>query len=354
VPNNATFLLRDGAIVITTAARAAPAALLRAPVLAHFEKAPLEEALRGKGVPFEVVGGSEFFDRREVKDVIAYLKLIAHARDEVSLLRVVNVPARGIGDVTMERLGEQARAAGQPIWDAMARPHEVPGLPLGAADKLLAFRELIERYRRLFTRGNLADVCRRLLEEIGFREATRLSSPSASVVDRKLRSVDQLLASLAAFEKRQASSADLLHYLNGLALDTREEENAGAPSRVTLMTLHAAKGLEFEWVFLVGLEEGLLPHGGMQGEAQNLEEERRLCYVGMTRAKQRLVLTRCATRVWRGKQAPRTPSRFLEEIPAALLEVEDLGAPPPGPPTEAERSFFANLKDRLKVPGGSA
>ena len=113
------------------------------------------------------------------------------------------------------------------------------------------------------------------------------------------------------------------------------------------MTLHAAKGLEFRVVFMIGMEEDLLPHGGMQGEPQNLEEERRLCYVGITRARETLILTRAAARLRRGREVPRTPSRFLEDIPAEVLEVQDPTAPPPGPPTEREQSFFRDLKARL-------
>jgi DNA helicase-2/ATP-dependent DNA helicase PcrA len=317
------------------------------------QSATFEEALRAKNIPFEVLGGSEFFDRREVRDVVAYLKVIVNPRDEVSLRRIVNVPARGIGDVTLERLGERAHTLGIPLWDAMGRAREFEELPRGSPEELLAFRTLVERYRAAFTRGNLADVCRRMLEEIGFAEAARQTTASAVAADRKIRSIDQVLASLSAFEKR-GSGADLLQYLNRLALDTREEEDGPAESRVSLMTLHSAKGLEFRVVFMVGLEEDLLPHGGMQGEAQNLEEERRLCYVGMTRAKEQLVLTRCATRFKRGKEVPRTPSRFLEDIPAELLEVEDLSGPPKGPPTEEERAFFSNLRDRLKAKPQSA
>ena len=154
--------------------------------------------------------------------------------------------------------------------------------------------------------------------------------------------------SLEQFERREGPRSDLRSYLNRLSLDTREEEDGPTPARVTLLTLHGAKGLEFKTVFLVGMEEGLLPHGGMQGEPQNLEEERRLCYVGITRAREELILTRAATRLRRGREVPRTPSRFLADIPESVLEVSDTTAPPPGPPGEAEQGFFRNLKARLQ------
>ncbi|MFL5346438.1 MAG: ATP-dependent helicase [Hyalangium sp.] len=314
---------------------------------------PIEESLREKGIGYEVVGGSEFFDRREVKDVIAYFKVIANPKDEVSLLRIVNVPARGIGDVTMERLHTHARADGVSLWEAMERGEQYEDLPAGAGGKVREFLRMIERYRGLFEGGNLAQVTRQLLEEIGFKEAARSMALSATSADKKLKSVEQVLTSLENFEKREGPKASLLTYLNRLSLDTRQEEEEvpGGNRRVTLMTVHASKGLEYRLVFFIGLEEGLMPHGGMQGEAQNLEEERRLCYVGITRAKELLYLTRAAIRVKRGKDVPCTPSRFLEDLPAETVELIDLEAPRTGAPTTEEKNFFANLKERFKAKG---
>jgi len=312
-----------------------------------------EEHLREKQVRYEVVGGSEFFDRREVKDVIAYFKVIANPKDEVSLLRIVNVPARGIGDVTMERLTSWAIAEDKPLWEAMSRARELDALPQGAGEKVHEFVELIERYRKAFTKGNLAELTRRLLTDIGFVEHARAHAPSLAAGDRKAQAIDQVIASLEAYEKKEGPKASLLTYLNRLALDTKDEEEEPhhLRGRVTLMTLHGAKGLEWRLVFLVGVEEDLLPHSGMQGEPPNPPEERRLCYVGMTRARERLVMTRCASRIRRGREVPRTPSRFLGDIPTSFCEFIDIGAVPEGPPTEAEKNFFANLKARLKAGG---
>ncbi len=313
---------------------------------------PIEEALREKQVFYEVVGGQEFFDRREIKDVIAYFKVIANRRDEVSLLRIVNVPTRGIGDVTLERLTAHSVATGTPLWDTLEGAAHVPEVPKGAPEKVAEFCALIDRYRKLFDRGNLADVTRRLLAEIDFDGATRGNTQSLAAGDRKVKAVGGLLQSLEAYEKRDAPKASLLTYLNRLTLDTREEEDEhehAHSGRVTLMTLHGAKGLEWRLVFLIGLEEDLLPHSGMQGEPPNPEEERRLCYVGMTRARERLVMTRAAMRIKRGREVPRTPSRFLEDLPEGLFEVVDLAGIPDGPPDEKELNFFANLKERLKA-----
>jgi len=295
-----------------------------------------------------VVGGTEFFDRREVRDVLAYLKVLANPADEVSLLRIVNVPARGIGHVTVEHLVSHARGRGVALADVLATPWSVPGLTPGAARAVEEFSRLIHGTRARLRNEPLSLVTRSLLGQVGFEAAARAGTSSAAAVDRRLAGVEGVLGSLEQFERREARRSDLLSYLNRLSLDTREEEDGPSPARVTLLTLHGAKGLEFRTVLLVGMEEGFLPHGGMQGEPQNLEEERRLCYVGITRAREELILTRAASRLRRGRDVPRTPSRFLADIPAEVLEVSDTTVPPPGPPTEAEQGFFRSLKARLQ------
>ncbi|HEY1333456.1 MAG TPA: 3'-5' exonuclease [Myxococcaceae bacterium] len=307
---------------------------------------PFEEAFRARGLGYEVVGGTEFFDRREVRDVLAYLKVLANPADEVSLLRIVNVPARGIGDVTVEHLVSHARSRGLPVAEVLEAPGSVPGLTPGAARAVQEFSRLIHDTRRRLRSEPLSAVTRGLLGQIGFEAAARASTSSATAADRRLRGVEGILGSLEQFERRDRRT-DLVGYLNRLSLDTREEEGP-ARTRVTLLTLHGAKGLEFRTVFLVGMEEGFLPHGGMQGEPPDLEEERRLCYVGITRARDELILTRAAARLRRGRDVPRTPSRFLADIPAGVLEVSDTTLPPPGPPTEAEQGFFRSLKARLQ------
>jgi len=309
---------------------------------------PFEEALRARGIGHQVVGGGEFFDRREVRDVLAYLKVLANPADEVSLLRIVNVPARGIGDVTVEHLVAHARSRGVPLAEVLDAPASVAGLTPGAARAVEEFSRLIRRTRALLGTEPLSGVTRALLREVGFAAATRASTASASAAERRLQGVEGILASLELFERRQDRRSDLRSYLNRLSLDTREEEDGASHARVSLLTLHGAKGLEFRTVFLVGLEEGFLPHGGMPGEPQNLEEERRLCYVGITRAREELILTRAAMRLRRGREVPRTPSRFLADIPAEVLEVSDTTAPTPGPPGEAEQGFFRSLKARLQ------
>jgi len=309
---------------------------------------PFEEAFRARGIGYEVVGGAEFFDRREVRDLLAYLKVLANPADEVSLLRIVNVPARGIGDITVEHLVGHARSRGLPLSDVLEHPGSVPGVTPGAARAVQEFSRLIQETRARLRSEPLSAVTRSLLGQIGFEAAARACTRSAAAVDRRLAGVEGILGSLEQFERRDGRRTDLVGYLNRLSLDTREEEDGPSPARVTLLTLHGAKGLEFRTVFLVGMEEGFLPHGGMQGDPPDLEEERRLCYVGITRARDELILTRAATRLRRGRDVPRTPSRFLADIPGEVLEVSDTTIPPPGPPTEAEQGFFRSLKARLQ------
>ncbi len=319
----------------------------------------LEEFLREREVRYEVIGGTEFFDLREVKDVIAYFRVIANPKDEISLLRIVNTPSRGIGDVTMERLTAWALSQEVHLFQAMQRAAEIETLPLGAAEKVGEFVTLIERYRKSFNKGNLSVLTRDLLAEIDFVGSARASAPTLASGDRKAKAVAHVIHSLEVYEKREGKKASLLTYLNRLSLDTKSEEDEPQhhAGRVTMMTLHGSKGLEWKLVFMVGVEEDLLPHSGMQGEAPNPEEERRLCYVGMTRARERLVMTRASTRIKRGKELARTPSRFLADIPEQLCDLVELAAIPVGPVTVKEKSFFASLREKLKPtapPEGSA
>ena len=227
-------------------------------------------------------------------------------------------------------------------------PVAVEGLHPGAAAKVEAFSELITRMRARLKAEPIAQVARSLLLDIGFAEDTRAGARDAGIAQARLRSVEGVLASLEAYQLRAGGKADLISWLNRLSLDAREEEQAPERGHVTLMTLHAAKGLEFRVVFLVGLEEGLLPHAGMMGEPPNLDEERRLAYVGFTRARDELILTRAATRLRRGREVPRTPSRFLQDLPPEAVEVLDLTQPTPtaGP---AQPSVFARLREQFRA-----
>src|SRR6266511_1745622 len=245
---------------------------------------PLEEALREGSVPHTVHGGPAFFDRSEVRDLLAYLKVCVAPQDEVSLARIVNVPPRGIGDASLERLHAWAVARGIHLFDALALAAEVPDLPRGAADRIAAFVALVERHRARFEQGRPADAARALAAEVDLYGHARASVQSFEAGQRKVDALDGILRSLDAWEQRTARPK-LATWLQRLALDSRAEEDPEAGEGVTLMTLHAAKGLEFPVVFLVGVEEDLLPCAGTQGAARDLDEERRLAYVGITRAR---------------------------------------------------------------------
>ncbi|WP_242346577.1 ATP-dependent helicase [Anaeromyxobacter terrae] len=309
---------------------------------------PIEEALREASMPYLVHGGPAFFDRAEVRDLLAYLKVCVSPQDEVSLARIVNVPARGIGDASLERVHAWAVERGVHLFDALRRAAEIPDLPRGAPERMAAFVALVEKFRARFEEGKVAEAARALVAEVDLYGHARASVQSFEAAQRKVDALDGILRSLEAYEHRTARPS-VATWLQRLALDSRSEEDPAADEGITLMTLHAAKGLEFPVVFLVGVEEDLLPCAGIQGEARDLDEERRLAYVGITRARERLYLTRSATRTKRGKLLPRTPSRFLDDLPAEAHERVDPAALSSSPEQVAAQteSVMAALRARL-------
>jgi DNA helicase-2/ATP-dependent DNA helicase PcrA len=308
---------------------------------------PLEEALREASLPHTVHGGPAFFERAEVRDLLAFLKVCVAPHDEVSLARIVNVPPRGIGDASLERVHAWAVERGVHLFDALRRAAEVPDLPRGAAERMAAFVALVERHRARFEAGRPAEAARALAAEVDLYGHARASVQSFEAGQRKVDAIDGLLRSLEGYEQRNARPS-LATWLARLALDSRAEEDPAAAEGVSLMTLHAAKGLEFPVVFLVGAEEDLLPCAGIQGEARDMDEERRLAYVGITRARERLYLTRAAARTKRGKVQPRTPSRFLEDLPAPSHEKVDPAAQEaPEDVAACAAGVMARLREKL-------
>ena len=429
---------------------------------------PIEETLRLAGIPYRVIGGTSLFDRKEVRDLLSYLRAAMNPRDEVSLLRIVNVPARGIGDQTVAKVQELARKKKVPVYEILKRADQFPELEQ-AKERVLAFAKMIEKYGPKLSRAGFGEAARALVEEVGLFEEAKRGAQSGPAQARRVEAVEGLLRQLSEYEKRQNTKAEerlaelaqlsalqrqdaaqsggggdlptsvttpvvteaapspaapveadaivispdaiaavqlawdaleapapshsplaraakkgsaplvkapplpeapfslntndqfslmdggdideelaagLSGYLRRLALDQKESSEDGGDA-VTLMTLHGAKGLEWRAVILCGLEEGLLPHSGKGfddgGDApqadgvMNLDEERRLTYVGITRAREKLAITRCRERIKRGKPQPRTPSRFLEDIPLELLDVIDLA----GPPVEGSKELQA-------------
>ena len=286
---------------------------------------PFEEQLRALAIPYDVVGGPAFFDRKDVKDLLAYLKLLVNPKDEVALARIVNAPPRGIGEATLEKLQSWALEAQIPLAEALARAGERPEVG-PAAGRIAAFLTLVDELRAVFTQLPLGAAARALVDRVGLREAAKASVDSAAAGQRRVDALEALCQGLDRYQHSDRRPS-LAAYLARLALDGRGDEAApGEGGRAVLMTLHSAKGLEFPVVFLVGLEEDLLPHGGMQGQPSDLDEERRLCYVGITRARERLFLTRAAARSRRGQAVPRTPSRFLAPLPERHVQQVDLAA----------------------------
>jgi DNA helicase-2/ATP-dependent DNA helicase PcrA len=286
-----------------------------------------EEALRELGIAHHVVGGQQFFERKEVKDVLAYLKVVLNPNDEISLRRVVNYPARGIGEQSVERLAVHALAKGWSLWQAVERVDALDDVPGAAREGCKELERTISAVRGELESGSpVTKTVQGLCERVGLRRDIDASSPSNTAAARRWANVEWLFASFARREERMKEEplSWLGAYLHALSLEADEEKEATS-ERVTLSTLHGAKGLEFDHVFLAGCEEGLLPHSrtldtrATEAAPQDVEEERRLFYVGVTRARESLVLSRAKTRALRGKSVGRTPSRFLLEIPAELL-----------------------------------
>jgi len=305
---------------------------------------PLEEAFREVGIPHKVKGGPAFYERAEVRDVVGWLKICAFPDDDLALARVVNVPPRGIGDVAMERLGNWAATRGIAVAAALRAAEQVPDIPRGAPEKMAQLAGTLDLFRGRFGPGKIAEPARAMFEDLDLRSWLRRSVLSAEAGARKAESVDSVLRSLEWHERRDPR-ATLATFLQRLALDSRDEEPEEVDG-ITLMTLHSAKGLEFPVVFLIGVEEDLLPVSGIQGEARDLEEERRLAYVGITRARETLWITRASARTRRGRVEPRTPSRFLEDLPAEAHVRHD---PASGESKEATSARSAEVLQALRA-----
>jgi DNA helicase-2/ATP-dependent DNA helicase PcrA len=311
---------------------------------------PLEEALQGAGLRYDTHGGLKFFDRKEVKDVIAYLRTCHNVQDDVSVARIANTPNRGIGDTTMERLHARARSQGLHLFSVMKRAREFPELNEQQAESVSRFAELIVRYQLLIETDGWSKAARELCREVDMWGECKKHVDSANAAARKVENLESLLHGIERFEERNKGEG-VAGYLARLSLDSRDEEpGEDTGDAVTLMTLHSAKGLEWPYVFLCGVEEDLLPHSGMQGEVANPDEERRLAYVGITRAREKLFLTRAQSRFKNGQARPRTPSRFLGDIPDAHLEAVDVAQPRTATAVkqmEKGRDFFARMRAML-------
>ncbi|HEX6139207.1 MAG TPA: 3'-5' exonuclease, partial [Candidatus Limnocylindria bacterium] len=284
----------------------------------------LEEAFMRFGIPYQLVGGTRFYERREVKDALAYVRLARNSADRVALERIVNVPARGIGEKTVEELRAWAAAREGSLWEAVEAAGSNPNLAPRARTALSAFAELMRGLMALATAEPPSKVFDAVHERSGLQAAIQDGTDDG---EERWTNLLELRNHAAEFDEL-AVPEGLARFLEEVALVSDQDTLEDRPDRVTLITLHAAKGLEFPIVFIVGLEEGLLPHKRALEDERELEEERRLAYVGMTRAKDRLYLVHARHRSTWGVGAPAEASRFLTELPEELLESDrDAGTP---------------------------
>ena len=278
----------------------------------------MEYACKRNGVPYKIYGGLKFFDRAEVKDMLAYLCVINNPTDDLRLRRIINVPARKIGAATVDKAQLIAARYGLTLYDVLCRAEEFPELKSSAA-KLKPFTDMIEEMRRRLPDCPLPEFYDYVCERSGYAPALREKDDVES--RGRLENVQELKSSILTYlENAEGTEPSLSGFLDEIALYTDLDSRADGDNCVTMMTMHAAKGLEFPQVFVVGMEEGLFPGNRAMGDGAEMEEERRLCYVAMTRAKDKLTLTNARQRTLYGRTTPCMPSRFLNEIPEENME----------------------------------
>ena len=306
----------------------------------------LETALRTANIRYHLIGGQSYFDRREIKDFLAYLKTFLNPHDDVSLLRIANVPARGLSDVTMERLLAASQERHCSVFTAMRHTDVQASFQTKTRESIQGFVEFIERVRaQLATEQSfsLRTWGENFLNEIGYFADLRRGEKNPDTADNRVRNLQELVATLDRQGETIPASERLEKFLDDLSLDSeREEEKENTGDAVTLITMHSCKGLEFPHVFVVGMEDGLLPHSRSKVEG-TLDEERRLFYVAITRAMQTLNLSHCAGRKKYGQLLPCHPSPFLNELPGELVEHADEKSKQPVS-VETGKDLFAAMR----------
>jgi superfamily I DNA/RNA helicase len=309
-----------------------------------------EMALRQAGVRYHLVGGQSFFDRREIRDFLAYLKVFVNPHDDISLLRIANVPPRGLSDVTMERLLAASQERHGSVYSAMRHTDVQAGLPARTRESLRAFLEFIERTRAQLEGPGLSlpRWAEKFLDHIGYLQELRRAEKNPEVAENRIRNLKDLVATLdgETADLSEPPSERLQTFLEELALDAeREAEDEPSAEAVTLITMHSCKGLEFPHVCVAGVEDGILPHARSKEEG-TLEEERRLFYVAMTRAQETLTLSYCLARKRYGQLLPCHPSPFLKELPEDLVEHADEKGKQPVAPA-AGKQLFSIIRDAI-------
>ena len=326
----ADFITRTARTALADDVEALVAVLYRT----NAQSRTIEDALMREGLAYKVVGGVRFYERKEIKDALAYMRLVINPHDDVSLRRVINVPARGIGKGVMEAVesispgaaddlpllsaGLQPASSVNSLWARIVRGLEERAFAPRAAQALAVFRDLIVNLTEVARRDSVSIAIGKMLDRSGYLQDLR--EERSEDAEARIENLAELVSAAREYESREAEPS-LGGFVDRLSLlSDADEEQGSADARVWLMTLHSAKGLEFPVVILAGLEEGLFPHSRSSDDEAELEEERRLCYVGMTRARARLVLTGAARRRVFGEYQSSEPSRFVAEVPAELVE----------------------------------
>jgi DNA helicase-2/ATP-dependent DNA helicase PcrA len=286
----------------------------------------LEFALREFAVPYQMVNGLEFYQRKEIKDILAYLHLLNNPRDNVALLRIINTPPRGIGRSTIQQLVDHAARRGKPLLDAAREAGLIESLNKRAAVAVAKFVAMYDRLS-LSSTGSVQEIMRQVLAESGYQQALKDSDDEAD--QERLANIEELITAAHEFDEQNPGENRLENFLEQACLVNDTDAWEADDDRVTLMTMHAAKGLEFPVVFVIAVEEGLLPHERSRQSPEELEEERRLLFVGITRAREELHLSLSRYRDFRGAQRMSVPSQFLLELPHEELESAEMLFPDP-------------------------
>jgi len=303
----------------------------------------MEEVLLKSNLNYTIVGGTKFYDRKEIKDLLAYLRLISNPDDDISLRRIINVPKRGIGATSMDKVADYARQYDLSIYQALESV-EMIGISAKATKSAREFANLIRNYTNQQEYLSVTELVEEVLDKTGYRDM--LQTENTIEAQSRLENIDEFLSVTKAFEDNNEDKS-LIGFLTDLALvadiDQLDEQKVEEQDQVTLMTLHSAKGLEFPIVFLLGLEEGVFPHSRSLADEQEMEEERRLAYVGVTRAEEQLFITNAQMRTLFGRTNMNPVSRFVSEIPAELLE--DLKPAP-----KSKKSFSSTSRMSATTP----
>ena len=291
-----------------------------------------EAELRRKELPYVLIGGMSFYDRKEVKDILAYLKLLAKPDDEVAALRIINKPPRGIGQSTVTALMEKAVTEGVPIWELFSQAANYSEIPANTAKSLRQFQQMILHFHDRLKTDSILQVASDFIQQLDYQKELNRQYKKAEDVEARWNSVEEVINALSTYQQRAKMKATMQGFLDEIALGNADEssdkEKQLDRNAIVLMTLHSAKGLEYPQVYMVGMEEGLLPHHrSVKAEGDAIEEERRLCYVGITRAQERLTFTLALSRRKWGKPRPTDPSRFLFEITGQADNLHGTAAP---------------------------